>query len=474
MSLDQLTSNSLPAFGTGNEPRPRRSRTWLLPVGLLIGFLCILALLFGNRLLPAVEVKTSPVVTHRASTDEPTEKSTAAQKNVEPVAGKMLFQASGWIEPDPYVTYVPTLVNGVIDKVYVLEGQSVKKGELLATLVDDDAKLDLQEAEQKINTLNAAISAHCTGSDITQAELMAARKKIESAKARLAEASDHLARLENLPDGAVSRQEVVQARLAKTRQAAQVAEIKAEIPRLSARLEQIDLERVSMASTLAELETRRDRAKLAMGRTRIKAPIDGIVLHLHAAPGKKRMLNMDDAKSAVIVELYDPNKLQARVDVPLTEAAGLEVGQFVELTSDLLPDVVFKGRLTRITGEADLQRNTLQAKVSIIRPDPRLRPEMLIRGKFFSTSGTAALGNKASNQRLSLYVTEAALVTESSVWVVSPRKTAELRPIRLGNESRNGHRRVLDGLRSGEQVILPPHSDLKNGTRVTPIPPTSN
>ncbi|NIP97960.1 MAG: HlyD family secretion protein, partial [Akkermansiaceae bacterium] len=87
--------------------------------------------------------------------------------------------------------------------------------------------------------------------------------------------------------------------------------------------------------------------------------IDGIILHLHAAPGKKRMLTADDPTSALIVELYDPQKLQARIDVPLSEAAGLRVGQPVRLSTDLLPDARFNGEVTRIVGEADLQRNTL-------------------------------------------------------------------------------------------------------------------
>ena len=50
----------------------------------------------------------------------------------------------------------------------------------------------------------------------------------------------------------------------------------------------------------------------------------------------------------------------------------------------MLPNMKFDGRLTRISGEADLQRNTLQVKVQILNPDKRLRPEMLCQAKFFS------------------------------------------------------------------------------------------
>lgn len=474
MSLDQLTSTATHLSESNTTlpaPRQTRSWAWLLPVGLILGFLLIFALLFGSRLLPATKVTTSPVLTLRVSADsdaEANQKPSAPESSTKMSKGQMLFQASGWVEPDPYVTYVPALINGIVHTVHVLEGQSVKKGDLLATLIDDDAKLQLQEAEIKTKTLEARISAHCVGSDIAQAEINAAHKKIDALKALSDDAIDNLTRLEKLPNEAIPEQQVVQARLAKIRRGALVAEAEAVIPRLNARIKQIALERVAMTSNLAELEIKRDTAQLAMDRTRIVSPMDGIVLKLHAAPGKKRMLNMDDADSAVIVSLYNPEKLQARIDVPLTEAAGITVGQIVELTSDILPDTVFQGHVTRITGEADLQRNTLQAKVEILKPDPRLRPEMLVRGKFFSSGSdtmTKQTSENASN-RFALYIPEKAIVDGSSVWVVSNNHTTERRVIKLSNESRDGHRRVLEGVRSGEQIILPPYDDIEEGGKV--------
>jgi len=460
MSLDQLTSST-------NHPSPpkQRSYAWLLPVGLLLGFLIVLTLLFGQRLLPAAEVRTAPVITIRQSTDA--EIKTPNNPDTLAVKGSMIFQASGWVEPDPYVTYVPVLINGVIDQLHILEGQAVKKGDLLATLVDDEAQLDLQEAEVKILSLEARITAHCVGADIAYAEISATKKKIVALKALYDDAIDNLTRLEKLPLEAIPEQQVVQARLAKIRRAALVAEAEAAIPKLEAQVQQIALEEVAMTSNLAELDVKRAQAKLALERTQIISPMDARVLKLHAAPGKKRMLNMDDPDSAVIVSLYDPQKLQARIDVPLTEAAGIQEGQPVELTSDILPDTVFHGKVTRIRGQADIQRNTLQVKVEIQNPDQRLRPEMLVRGKFFSQSSSKQSTSSSNSNRLALFVPEEAIFNNNSAWVVSTDQTAELRTIQLGNEHRDGHRLILDGLRSGEQVILPPHTDLTQGARVT-------
>ena len=477
MSLDLLTTHSAESNSSSEHviASKRRSLAWLLPLGLAVGFTLIILLLFGKKLIPATDVQTAPVITLRLGNDKLSDVTTEPDqaKEVGKVnsieKGQMIFQASGWIEPDPYITFVPTLINGVINTVHVLEGQEVKKGDLLATFIDDDMKINLAEAKQRIFSLEARIEAHCKGILITEAELKSAQQMIISQKSTLDTATDLQNRLHRLAVGDVSEQQIVQAELDTKQQAALLEEAKTNIPRLEARIEQINFERTAMESNVNELKTARDRAQLAMDRTRITAPMDGKILHLHAAPGKRRMLNMDIPKSSVIVEMYDPEKLQARIDVPLSEAAGLTIGQFVELSSDILPDLTLTGKVTRINGEADLQRNTLQAKVSIENPDPRLRPEMLLRAKFFSTDSTAspsARSTTSANSRLSIFVPAEAVINGESVWVVTDNQTSKFRNITITDEKREGHYRVLDGVLSGEEVILPPHTGLKDGTRL--------
>lgn len=468
MSLDDLkNTTNVPASGSQSPSPRKRSFSWLLPVGLVLGFLLIFGLLFGNRLIPATEVKTAPIITIRSGeTDQqPSEPKEASPEKHVTGKGQLLFQASGWIEPDPYTVHVPTLVNGVVAEIHALEGQSVKKGDLLATLIDDDARLDVQTAERNLASLRKKIAAHCTGFEVIKAEMMASRRTAEAIGTQVDEARDTFSRLTKLSAGSVSKQKVVQARLAVERQLAKLAESQADIPRLEAQQVRLSSEEDAMKAQLEALDTDLARAQLALDRTKITSPMDGIVLQLHAAPGKKRMLGMDDPTSSTIVELYDPAKLQARIDVPLNEAAALSAGQVVELVSDLLPDKTFEGVVTRITGRADLQRNTLQAKVEIKNPDPRLRPDMLMRAKFFAL-GRSNDSVASSSGRLALYVPENALISDTQVWIVTPDSETEKRTIKLGKATRDGHRLVLEGLLSGESVILPPHDQLKEGSAV--------
>ncbi len=372
MSSSDLSA--LSGASTGQRfNRPRRGiPAWLLPILLLLGFVAVLALLFGERLLPAVEVEVAPVVTIRKDSN------TSDEKMITPEAKpELLFQASGWIEPDPYPVEVPTLVDGVVEEVFVLEGEMVEENQVLARLINEDAVLDLRETESRLTTLQAEIEVAEAQIPSLLAQKTARERAVEAETSKSDNLHDRLKRLDSLPRGSVPARDVTEARLALKSQEATVAMTRASIPSLDAQVEEVRREIASRKSQWTEAEVARDRAALALSRHEIRSPRDGIVLHRYAGPGQKRMIHMDNEKSAVIVELFDPGSLQARIDVPLNEAASLGVGQTVELTTELLPNLSLKGRVTRITGRADLQRNTLQAKVSICllykSPSPRDR-----------------------------------------------------------------------------------------------------
>ena len=196
-------------------------------------------------------------------------------------------------------------------------------------------------------------------------------------------------------------------------------------------------------------------------------------MRLLAVPGQQRMLGPDNPDSAAIAYLYDPDKLQARIDVPLADAAQLRKGQAVRLRSNFLPETVFLGTVTRITGQADLQRNTLQAKVNIKNPDERLRPDMLCRAEFLAAAGSSDNRHDRTQQsgNLRVYVPEVAFIqrnpTSAEVWVLADNgKRIRRQTVQLGTEIREGFIRVLEGLNPGDRVVAKPAPDLEAGMRV--------
>lgn len=455
----------------GPSPASRRRLLWqrLLPVAILAGFLAVFGVIYGDRLWPAQPVRVSPVLAiAQGADDQPGE----AAAPPEPDDVPMLFQASGWIEPDPLPIKATALTDGVIDEVHVLEGQPVTAGQLIATLIDDDARLTLQQARERLLDAQHAREAHCAGIPVAERRIEAAKSRAAADHAMLGQARDQLERLEGVKSGAVSITDLIQARFAADRLAALAEESNTKIDELTADLARIREEIPMMDARIGVAAAQVAEAELALERTRITAPVAGRVLRLLAAPGMKRMLRMEDVDSATVAVIYQPERLQVRVDVPLADAAGLSVGQAARIRCGLLPDTVFRGEVVRIAGEADIQRNTLQAKVRLIDPVPQLRPDMLCRVEFLG--GTGAPGARALAGRpaaLTLFVPVAALADDATaVWVCNPetRRVAR-RPVTPGPLRRNDHRQVADGLRPGEWVVLDP-AGLTDNRRVDPRP----
>jgi RND family efflux transporter MFP subunit len=433
----------------------RRIPAWTIPLTIAAGFAVLFLALFRDRLLPAPDVDVALVL---ATTSD-----SANARSNGPAAGGLLFQASGWIEPDPLPTKATALIDGVIDTVHVLGGQQVSKGDPLATLVDADARLALAAAVENHRTLSAARDAHI-------AAISSARKKHESALAseRAAltlqeEAADQHSRLSGMRKGSVPEADVVSARLRLDRERLQSAAAEADSGVAEAEIARMELETKVREAEVSAAAVEVDQAKLALDRTRIVSPLDGRVLRLLAAPGQKKRLGMDDPDSSTIAILYQPEKLQVRVDVPLADAAGLRVGQQAKIRCGLLPDRVFNGEVTRITGEADVQRNTLQAKVRIVDPGDQLRPEMLCRVEFLGSATTTA----SAAGSLALWIARTAL-TSNAVWVCDPEsQRVAKRSVLAAAGTRDGFVSISEGLRPGEHVVLSPQN-LREGQRVNP------
>tara|TARA_R110002096_G_scaffold42144_22_gene113824 strand:- start:4919 stop:6370 length:1452 start_codon:yes stop_codon:yes gene_type:complete len=481
MTNDRLTTLLKSSVRSDDAPSETSSATtvWkarlaaLIPLGILLGFVLLLVLLLGERLMPAREVALETVVTVRAEAGVRQEATPTAG---DPYAAPMLFQASGWIEPDPLPIKATALVDGVVDRVEVLEGATVEKGQVLATLIDEDARLDLETARSRLASLRAQEAAHHGLIQVIEAEVETLKKQLVAAEAKRTDLADRARRLTELPKGNVPEREVAEARLQLATQEAEIEAVAATEQELRGKWQQHREMAKDFTARVKEAETEVARRQLALDRTRILSPVDGIVLRLLAVPGQKRMLGMDDPDSATIAILYQPDHLQARIDVPLEEAAQLAGGQPVRVRSNFLPDRTFRGTVTRIVGEADLQRNTLQAKVRIQDPDSRLRPEMLCRAEFLAlTSGrlTSSDSGAVANERVNLYVPESALLeasgNEAQVWLLDASgKRVVRQTVQLGPEKREDHRLVLDGLKPGDRVVTNPPGDLKPGQRIKP------
>ncbi|MEN3941575.1 efflux RND transporter periplasmic adaptor subunit [Prosthecobacter sp. SYSU 5D2] len=485
MSLSTLYSGSPPL---GEPPLlPRRAfyqrllqlPAWTFPAFLILALGSLFAVVLRDRLLPATPVNVAVAI---LLPDVETAAAPAATAGLPASgeSGKLLFQAGGWIEPDPRPIYASALTDGTLLAVHVQEGQEVKKGQLLAELVPDDAEIALAAAERKYERAVAEYDLQKVMVSVAEADASAMEDLIAAAEAKLAQEQDKLSRVDRTQDGSISAQERAQARFGVEGQLAAVAAQKSQHAAALAKVSASRAQLVVLEADSGTAKVEVEKMELALSRTRILSPVDGVILELHAAPGQKKMFGGDNHLSATIAALFEKDKLQARVDVPLADARGITLGQETVITSDFLPNIEFRGVVTKIVGSANLQRNTLQAKVRVVDPDPRLRPEMLCRVKFLEASGTpasdsetAAASASSADSTRAVMVPIAAITSEEDakaiLWVVGmDGVTASKRAVSLGSVIREDYRAIVSGVLPGELVIFPPYEGLKEGGRVKP------
>lgn len=474
-SLNEIALNG----GTVPMPRPRWAARVGIPACLILAIAAVLGSSLRESFRPITPVEATPVVELSAKTQPAASVAPGGDKAA-------LVQAAGWIEPDPYPIAVAALDSGTVAEVAVHEGDDVTAGDVLVRLVDADARLALDRAETdskaveaswRLNTTNErAVATTMARVDETSAAIALASAEREALTARASEAERTWQRYRSLADsGAASDEDYLAAETGwqVARATLEAAESRLGIARAQHAMAVADARaaaevaehRIEEARALGLARIRVEEAALRLGRMELRAPVSGKVMRRLAAPGSRLMMDTDAPDAALALLLYDPARLQVRADIPLADAARVGVGTPAEITVELLPGQTFSGVVTRVVGEADIQKNTLQVKVRLDDPAPQLRPEMLARVRFLQQS---TAGNTLSGA-LAVFVPGDA-VRDGMAFVVGgfdgAEGVAEVRRVTLSGAEHNGWLEVSDGLRPGDLVITKAPEDLADGARV--------
>lgn len=409
--------------------------------------------------------------------EEPTPASalTPADAQLGPVA----VQAPGWIEPAPYAVSVPALAEGVVTEVLVLEGERVEAGQVIARLIDDDARLLLRAADATVAERNSDVAR-------ARAEIETAESQVEVERTTAAELRDEVTRKRDLvaagglSEGTFRRMEI---RLGGLE--AKVATAEKMVNEARAILAQTE-------SAYAAAHVLHDEAALRLTRMEVRSPVAGVVLARLVEPGSRISMSGKGGESGpgssmtgAVIRVYDPAKLQVRVDVPLADAAKVGVGTRAIVSTEALADQTFSGVVSRVVHEANIQRNTVQFKVAIDAPSPVLKPEMLTRVKLHapgatsqrrsnSSSGGPSAGDGGGGDSILLVPTAAVAAVgadKGQVWVVdtsSGSPVARRRDIVTAPSADEGFTAVTSGLRLTDRIILDPPAPpaIKDGTRL--------
>lgn len=372
-------------------------------------------------------------------------------------AGAVVLNATGYIVA-AHKIQVASKVVGKVAWIGVEKGDKVRAGQVIVRLEDDEYRAQLQQARGQLAALQAKLEELERGS--RPEEIEAARAQVAQAKADLENARVQLERIRQLAaekvmsksalDDAQARYDAAAARVENLEKTYELVRIGPRREAIEAMRGQVDAARGAVAF-----------AETQLANTLIRAPVTGTILERGVEKGEFVTTSFVGERGAkgYVVTLADLNDLRVELDISQNDFAKLKSGQKGVITADAWPGAEWQGVLDEIAPEANRQKAAVQVKVKVLNPDERLRPEMNAAVAFLSDEPAAA----AAPGKPVVFVPSAA-VRNDRVYIVLNGRIVE-RAIRSSGNTPLGLR-VEDGLNGGEDLVLNPPADLKDGMKV--------
>jgi RND family efflux transporter MFP subunit len=378
----------------------RRLGLILTLVGITLAGLA--ALYFWGPLSPAREVAVTVVA------------------KVYPAQAYTVLNASGYVVAQRKAA-VSSKSTGRLAYLGVEEGSRVKKGQIMASLENEDLVAARNQAGAQVREAEAGLVS-------AQAELTDAQLQYQRYKTLVAQ-------------DLISRQDfdIADARFKKAQ--------------------------AGVASAQARIRTTRaalTEAEATLGYSYIRSPFNGVVTTKNADVGEVVAPFGAAANArAAVVTMADLDSLMVEADVAESNLDKVFRGQPCEISLDAIPDRRFPGEVHMIVPTADRAKATVLTKVKFLEKDDRILPEMSAKVAFLSRP----LGEGENRPRLA--VAKAALVQRKGRTVAFVLKDNQVKevPVTLG-PALGELVEIAGGLEEGNRVVVNPPPSLGDGDRV--------
>jgi len=316
---------------------------------------------------------------------------------------------------------ISSKATGRLEWLGVAEGSRVKEGDLIARIDNRDVVAQAQSAEAAVRAARA---------NVRQAEVERQNAQVEFRRNQ-----------ELVEKNFISRSALDTAKARLDRSEALVASAEANVN-----------------ATIANARN----AQVAVDYTEIRAPFDGVILSKSANVGDlvTPFSSATDSKGAV-VSMADMSTLEVEADVSESSLAKVHVGQPAEIVLDALPDVRFRGHISRMVPTVDRAKATVMTKVSFDEIDPRVLPEMSAKVSFLSQEVTPA------EQKPLLAVNPDAIVQREGRTVLFVVRDGHAATVPVTPGAKVGDMTSITGdVKTGDKVVAKPAPSLANGALV--------
>jgi len=368
---------------------------------------------------PAPDSAAPPAVTVAASKIEMRE----IQRTVEAV---------GTLDPNEEVT-VSNQVEGLVSKIFVDLGDSVKSGQVIAQLDTSELELTVHQQAAALQQEMARLGMSDPNADVDEA----ATSQVRQAEAAFAEARIRLDRVRRLTEEGVLPKQQLDEQQARY----DIAEASLRSARESVR---------NIRATIAARKAALGLAQKKLADARIVAPLDGFVKERQASEGVYLRAN------SPVVTLVQNRVLKLRVEVPETAIGSVRVGRPVEFQVDSFPDRTFEGRISRISPAVNQQSRTLKLEALVANDDSLLKPGLFAR--------VTILTDRRDKVLVAPPEAIFSFAGLEKLFVIRDGRVSE-RIIRSGTRSED-YVEIIDGVKEGEQVATSNLGALQQGREV--------
>jgi len=335
-----------------------------------------------------------------ALSDEALSKTKVERRDIEKVV-----RARGEIKA-PLTTEVKSEVNGMVVRVYVAAGDSVKKGDLLVELDKSELESQLNEAEHQIQA----------------SRLNAEKMKLDLGREK----------------------QLIEAKLVSQKEYDQV--------RIDA-----DLATNQLEINNARAETLRRQ----LAKTTIVAPRAGTVLKIDVLAGNVIIGAGSVSSGTSLMTVADLSKLEVNAELDEIDVAPLQVGMPVHLSLDSTPDLKLEGKIKfvsplAVAKETDKAIHVFPIVVSLDTADPRLKVGLTAN---FNIPVTRV--EKALTLPISMVFED----DDTSYVFVKEKGTVTRRNVKVGINAAD-FIEIKSGLQEGEAVFLNPVTEKKDDKKL--------
>lgn len=255
------------------------------------------------------------------------------------------------------ITVIAPKVAGFIAEVAVADNQAVHAGDLLVRLDDRDYRAALAKAEGAVAAATAALANFDATRRLQEAMIAQAAAEVAAADAEVARAQFDVVRYRRLAaDQFASPQRFQQADADHKRGIAGAAKARAALVAAQRQLDVIDTQKQQAEATLAEAVAERDLARLALGYTELRAPIDGTVGNRSARSGAFATVGTQ------LLSLVPASGLWVDANFKENQLARMRPGQPATIAADVLSGVAFRGHVASLAPATGAQFSVLPAE----------------------------------------------------------------------------------------------------------------